>query len=346
MNRNTLSRRRFLRNSAISGGAASIGSFGMANDGFAREVVSEGLPREVWIGGISQMNLDAPDSPSMVDQCINLCRDLSVYRPDVICLPEVFPTSNMRAKLSLEEKVGASVKAMERFSTLSQEMNCHIICPVYTSEGKKVYNAAVLLDRHGTDLGEYRKIHLTEDEIKAGLTPGPVTPPVFDTDFAKIGIQICFDIEWDDGWTSLQEQGAEIVFWPSAFAGGQMVNTKAWRHQYVVATSTRKNTSKICDISGEVLAQTGIWDRHIYCAPVNLEKIFMHTWPYVRRFDEIRRKYGRLIRITNYHEEEWSIIESLSPDVAVNDIVKEFDLKSHREHTLSAEEAQVRARAL
>ena len=39
-------------------------------------------------------------------------------------------------------------------------------------------------------------------------------------------------------------------------------------------------------------------------APVNLEKAFLHTWPYVHRFDEIQAKYGRKIRIRNFAEEE------------------------------------------
>ena len=135
-------------------------------------------------------------------------------------------------------------------------------------------------------------------------------PSVFQTDFGKIGLQICFDIEWDQSWAHLRKMGAEIVFWPSAFAGGQMVNSKAWRHKYVVASSTRKNTSKICDITGETIAQTGIWDKNLYCAPVNLEKVFLHTWPYVQQFDAVRenmvaqfksppstRKNGRLLKV-------------------------------------------------
>ena len=190
----------------------------------------------------------------------------------------------------------------------------------------------------------YHKIHLTINEIEAGLTPGPLDPPVFNTDFGKIGIQICFDMLWDDGWQALGKKGAEIVFWPSAYAGGQTVNNKASQHKYVVASGTRKDTSKLCDISGETITQTGFWHQNYYCGPVNLEKVFLHTWPYVNRFGEIRKKYGRKVRITTFHEEEWSIIESLSPDVFVSDILKEFDLKTFDQHKHSAEVAQNRAR--
>ena len=66
-----------------------------------------------------------------------------------------------------------------------------------------------------------------------------------------------------------------MIIWPSAFAGGKMVNTKAWQHKYVVVSSTQKGTSQICDISGEVIAQTGTWDRNFFYAPVNLGKVLI-----------------------------------------------------------------------
>jgi predicted amidohydrolase len=219
-----------------------------------------------------------------------------------------------------------------------------VVYPVYTRENGKTFNSAVFIDRQGNRMGEFRKIHLTEGEIESGLTPGPLQPPVFKTDFGIVGAQICFDIEWDDGWKALRKQGAELVFWPSAFAGGQAVNTKAWQNKYIVVSSTRKDTSKICDITCEVIAQTGIWDKNLICAPVNLEKAFIHSWPYAQRFDEIRAKYGRKVRFVTLHEEEWSIIESLSPDVRIKDILSEFEIRTYEQMMSDAEIAQNKAR--
>lgn len=109
-----------------------------------------------------------------------------------------------------------------------------------------------------------------------------------------------------------------------------MDNTKAWQNKYVVVSSTRKDTSKICDISGEEVAATGRW-AHWVCAPVNLEKAFLHTWPFCNRFDEVQAKYGRKVRIRTFHEEEWSIIESRSPDVRISDVMKEFEFLTHEQ---------------
>ncbi len=344
MKNRSVSRRNFLKKSAITSGMATFGFHGLTNDSSVPEEFKNRLPREVWIAGISQMDVKAKTPQLMVEEVIRILNDVFIYQPDVICLPEVFPTSNIEQDLKLSEKLKISEEVSERFSNLATQNSCYIICPLYTSENGKAYNSALVFDREGVSLGEYRKIHLTEGEIEKGLTPGPLDPPVFQTDFGKIGIQICFDMLWDDGWTKLREQGAEIVFWPSAYAGGSKVNTRASQQRYIIATSTRKNTSKLCDITGEVITQTGIWDKNYYCAPVNLEKAFLHTWPYVRRFGEIRKKYGRKVRITTFHEEEWTVIESLSPDVFVADILKEFDLRTFEQHTRDAEIAQIKAR--
>jgi len=339
-----VSRRNFIKKSALTTSMASLGTYGLAKNSIKNGNSENKLPREVWIAGISQMGMQTETSEQMVEETLQSLKKVLFYQPDIICLPEVFPTSNIEKRLSTEDKLELHEKALPQFSDFARENKCYVICPIYTTENGKAYNAAVVLDRNGQNIGEYRKIHLTEGEIEWGLTPGPLNPPIFKTDFGIIGVQICFDIEWDDGWTRLQEQGAEIVFWPSAFAGGQAVNFKATQHKYVVATSTRKNTAKLCDMTGEVLAQTGIWNKNAYCGSVNLEKAFLHTWPYVQRFDEIRKKYGRKIKITTFHEEEWSIIESLSPDVFVADILKEYELETYEKLINDSELAQIKAR--
>jgi hypothetical protein len=77
---------------------------------------------------------------------------------------------------------------------------------------------------------------------------------------------------------------------------------------------------------------------------VNLEKAFIDTWPHVKRFDEIRAKYRRKINLTTYGEEQWTVIESLSPDVFVADILKEFGIKTYRQDVQEAEAIQIKAR--
>ena len=277
----------------------------------------------------------------MIRMILGRMEDVVSYEPDIICLPEVFPFTNLSGGTPpLNEAAENPIGAISRpFADFAKEHHCYVVCPIYTRENGLYYNAAVFIDREGKLLGEYRKIHPTIGEIDNGVHPGPLEPPVFKTDFGLVGAQICFDIEWLDGWQALRKAGAELVFWPSAFAGGSMVNTKAWQNKYCVVSSTRKGTTKICDVTGEEVDWTGHF-AYWACGSMNLEKAFLHTWPYCRKFKHIQAKYGRKLLIRTFHEEEWTIIESRSPEVRIADVMKEFELKTHEEHMQAAEAVQ------
>lgn len=346
MKTTNLSRRNFLQKSAATVGIATLDKpVAHASVMSNKDEAGRRLPREVWIASFSQMGLHAEMPEFMTAKILEELKCLEPYQPEIVCLPEVFAFTHVSKKYPKAERPRISEGIAELFSDYSKKNHCYTVCPLYTTDAqKRVYNSAIVIDRQGTRIGTYQKIHPTNDEIISGTTPGPLFQPVIQTDFGKIGIQICFDILWNDGWEMYRKQGAEIIFYPSAFPAGQMVNAQAWRNKCVVVSSTNKHTSKICDITGKVIEQTGIWNANLICAPVNLEKVLLHLWPYNKRFKEIHQKYGKKIRISIYHEEEWAIIESLSPDVKVRDILNEYELKTHEELTLSSTIAQEKAR--
>ncbi len=325
----------------IGAGQAMAGGFHASGAGFSK---ANRLPREVWIATISQEDQSASDAKDMSKQMLDRMTLAMALQPDVICLPEAFPFVRNKRRQAVSDVAESGVgEILKPFSDFAKQHGCYLVCPVYTRHNDKDYNAAVFLDRQGKVAGEYKKTHTTTGEMDAGVCPGPSTPQVVQADFGKVGAQICFDIEWDDGWRKLRNAGAEIVFWPSAFGGGKMVNTRAWQNRYCVVTSTQKGTSKICDVDGEELAATSLWHRWV-CAPVNLEKAFLHTWPYVQRFGDIIAKYGNSVRIKTYEEEEWSIIESRDPSVKIADLMNEFELMTIEQHLQAAEQQQDRSR--
>ncbi len=344
-NTDSLTRRGFLQGTSAGLGLGlwtdSLATASAASVPDGPKAREKRLPREVWVATITQNLMTATDYKDMIRKMLKRLDEIVSYEPDIICLPEVFAFEKLTtgrppiprvAETPLGEVTGP-------FAEFASKHHCYIVCPTYTKQDGRFYNSAVFIDRQGKVMGEYRKIHPTIGEMDNGISPGPLDLPVFQTDFGVVGAQVCFDIEWTDGWQKLRQAGAEMVFWPSAFAGGRAVNTKAWQNKFVVVSSTHKDTSKICDISGEVVAATGRWSDWV-CAPVNLEKAFLHTWPFCQRFDQIKAKYGRDIRIDTFYEEEWSIIESRSPDVRVADVLKEFDFQTHEEHINAAGKIQ------
>lgn len=75
---------------------------------------------------------------------------------------------------------------------------------------KKPYNIAILIGRDGEIKGKYKKIHIYDEEVKEGKKIR-----VFKTDFAKIGIVICWDLAFPELFKKMKEKGAEIIFCPA-----------------------------------------------------------------------------------------------------------------------------------
>lgn len=333
-----INRRHFVKN-------ASAGTLGAAALGFVSpaeakmKTPSAEKRREVWIATMTNISSHGKPFKEAHAAMLEQMENAVPFKPDIYCLPETFADPAQK-NLNAHAEDGSG-RIAGPYQAFAKKHSCYVICPINTVENGKYYNAAVVIDRQGKMIGEYRKCRITEGEVdEMGLTPGPLDPPVFKTDFGTIGIQICFDIEWPHTWQVLSKKGAEIVFWPSAFAAGRKLNAKAWENQYVIVSSTLKNTTRIIDITGEEVAASGNWSSWGVCAPVNLEKAFLASWPYVENFGAIQKKYGRKIRISSLHEEEFSVIESLSPDVKIADVMKEFNLKTYREHLHAAQVKQ------
>jgi beta-ureidopropionase len=328
--RSSISRRRFLENVSIAAGTLAVPTVYAQNNNAAS---ADSFAKKVTIATVSTMDLTAKNSNELIQKVLGVMEEIIPMKPDIICLPEIFAFAHIEEynyKLAdVAEKVPGPV--VTPFMKFAAKNNCYVICPTYTLHNDNVYISGVVIDRKGKVIGEYHKMRPAASEVEMGIKAGKFDPPVFDTDFGKIGIQICFDIKYEEGWNALKDKGAQIIFWPSAYAAGQEICTRAWRHQLYVVSSTQKDTSRICDITGEVIAQTGRWQRNWIAAPINLEKAFILTWPAVSLFPDIQKKYGSRLKLTTYSEEEWTIIESLDPNLKVAAILQEYKLKTMHE---------------
>ncbi len=95
--------------------------------------------------------------------------------------------------------------------------------PEKDAEGN-VYNTSYIFDREGKQIGKHRKVHLFDIDVKGGqtfkesdmLTAGD-SDTVFDTEFGKIGVMLCFDIRFPELSRMMVNDGAKVIFVPAAF---------------------------------------------------------------------------------------------------------------------------------
>lgn len=121
---------------------------------------------------------------------------------DIICFPEscVHKTETLYFNDSLIREIKEECKKNSIWCIITEDLEI---------KGKR-YNVSMLINREGEIKGGYKKIHLYGDKVNPGRNI-----KVFKTDFAKIGIVICWDLAFPELFKRLKEAGAQIVFCPA-----------------------------------------------------------------------------------------------------------------------------------
>lgn len=143
-------------------------------------------------------------------------RKISKHEPDIVCFPELVTTG-----YSLEEKwvqlaEPVTGQACERIGRIARENGFYIILgmPEQDAQTNRTHNSALILEPNGDCVGVYRKVHLWDRE-RIYFSPGNRFD-VFETKFGRIGIGICYDLEFPEPARVMALAGAEVIFFPSA----------------------------------------------------------------------------------------------------------------------------------
>ena len=285
------------------------------------------MPRKVRVATVAQLDIGGPTVEENRERVGELIEQAAAEKPDIICLPETFLELNVQFLELAEVAETVPGTTTDMVSALARKHSCYIICPLTAIHRDKFMNDAVLIDRQGQIVGAYSKIHPVVSrakftDLEKGITPAGEAM-VFETDFGCIGMQICFDINWDESWAELKRKGAEIVFWPSAYDGGKHLSIHAWNHHYYVVSAVKSRYARIIDIMGEVLAATGQRDPIVACT-IDLDVGLFHTDFNQVQIPKIRAKYGPDVTIGIWHQEAFFTLETNREDLSVADIVEEF----------------------
>jgi predicted amidohydrolase/GNAT superfamily N-acetyltransferase len=145
---------------------------------------------------------------------------VSAYKSDFALLPELFngpllaAYNDMPEAEAMRKLASFTPEIKEKFQELAITYNVNIITGSLPSiEGKELKNVGFLCHRNG-HIDQYEKIHITPDETKAWGIRGGNTLKVYETDAGRVGILICYDVEFPELPRLLAEQGMQILFVP------------------------------------------------------------------------------------------------------------------------------------
>ena len=168
------------------------------------------------------------DKESMIAKHEDLARKAAEQGAQIMCFQELFNDAYFcqvqdEKHMESAEPVpdGPTIQRMQK---LAKETGMVLIVPIYEKEDDGfLYNTAAVIERDGTYLGKYRKTHIPHVGgfwEKFYFRPGNMGYPTFDTSVGRIGVYICYDRHFPEGWRALGLNGAKIVFNPSATSRG------------------------------------------------------------------------------------------------------------------------------
>lgn len=180
---------------------------------------------------MAKIKVAAIQMPTVTDKMQNV-RTAGIYlekikdeKPDFVILPEMFccPYQTQNFPVYAEEEGGP---VWQQLSEYAKQYGIYLIggsMPEKDAEGK-VYNTSYIFDRQGKQIGKHRKVHLFDIDVTGGqtfkesdtLTAGD-HDTVFDTEFGRMGVMLCFDIRFPELARMMVNDGAKAIFVPAAF---------------------------------------------------------------------------------------------------------------------------------
>lgn len=248
---------------------------------------------------------------------------------DLIALPEAWPVQGTPGRS--ETLDGPTISTM---CELAQRHRSYIACPLDRQDGTRRVNSAVLIDRGGKVVGVYDKIYPYWNEFD--LTPpvqAGLEAPVFETDFGRVGICICFDVNFPEIWSELAARGVELVIWPSAYSGGTTLQAHALMNHYYILTSTRDVDCIVYDITGQQLLDERSNDINVSRITLDLDRGIYHENFNMERLERLLAERGEDVVLESHLlREQWFVLRARRPGVSARRLAHEYGLEELREY--------------
>jgi len=232
-------------------------------------------PRIVRLASVHLRPRNSESSQVNLEKFAQQVARAAAQKADIVCLPEGITLVGTKLNyITASEPVpGPTTKFL---GEVAKKYHLYIVAGLLEKEEDVVYNTAVLMDRNGNLGGKYRKVSLPREEIEGGVTPGD-SLPVFETDFGRIGLMICWDVSFPETARTLAKKGAEVIFLPIWGGNVNLTKARAIENQVYLVSSTYDMITAVFDQEGEVMKQATTADPVIVVS-VDLNKQKLWQW--------------------------------------------------------------------
>ena len=200
--------------------------------------------------------------------------------PDLILLSELVYETSYNSPTPLEEKAQPIPGPLtDTIGEYAKKYNAYIVFSMNENTGEAIYNTAVIIGRDGKICGKYQKTHLPLNEAEGGTSPGK-SPAVFDLDFGRVGILICYDQMFPENARTLALMGAELILLPTM--GEEEILQRAiarFNGTYLAVSGyAGPASSRIIDPLGEIICCVPDKECAYAAEEIDLSKRFFVYW--------------------------------------------------------------------
>jgi predicted amidohydrolase len=247
---------------------------------------------------------------------------------DLIALPEMWAGST-------EKPESLDGTATRTLCDLARKHRTYIVSPIHREADRRRLNTAVLIDRSGKVAGVYDKVYPYWGEFQ-GVTP-PTEPgesvPVFQTDFGKVGLAICFDVNFPEVWQRLADRGAELVVWPSAYSAGSSLQAHALNHHFYIVTSTWLADCSVFDITGKEVHYQKSDGLNVSRVTLDLDRGIYHENFNIEKRDRLLKEHGAAVKQELFlQREQWFVLQATAAGVSARQLAKQYGLEELRDY--------------
>jgi hypothetical protein len=244
-------------------------------------------------------------------------------KPDLIVLPEFCDLSGAGDEYLMVRKN----QILDFFATVARSNKCYLTFGMKREETKGIWrNSCILLDREGKVAGIYDKNYPTIREMEMGIVASD-RAHVFQCDFGRVAIAICFDLNFDELRMKYAAQKPDIIIFSSMYHGGPVQSFWAYScRSFFVGSVYRSTPSEIRNPLGEIVAgNTNYFDFAV--ARINLDYEIVHLDYNWERLSMLKKKYGESVEIHDPGRLGSVLITSLNDTVTAKQMADEFNIE-------------------
>lgn len=322
---------------ALGGNVTAIEPKGGGKPGYDKppRKVIVGTTMTPWYGNYPGLDERLEEMKAMIDDMAAEAKTRYGRPIDLAVFSEYAVTAG-KPGTAAEGAVPLDARIVDALGAKARQHRCYVVFGgVFRDEIAKTAcaNSAVVLDRQGKVVGKYDKVHPVLDRegpdgsivLEGGVTAGD-SYDVFDLDFGRVGIQICYDVEYPEGWKRLAEQGAELVLFPTQSPQLTRPAMYAATHEYWVVSSTFRNNASIFEPGTGLVGAQIREPKRTLVHEIDLSFAVLPWSPRMRNGAAFREKFGDRVGFRYSESEDRGVFWSNDPSMTIGDMARSLDL--------------------